>query len=216
VRPIVIVGAGGMGREALAWLADTGRAERVVGFIDEAPQRAGTVVAGLPILGTLDVLAHGLAGHSGEVEAVLAIGAPRARLRVMERCTERSVVLGTVVHPTATVGPRTTLGAGAIVCPQVVLTCDVSIGRGAIVNFGAMVGHDSTIGQAAFVAPGANLAGNVTVGPCASVGIGSSVVQGVTIGEEAVVGAGAVVVHDVDPGVTVVGVPARPIRQEPR
>jgi sugar O-acyltransferase (sialic acid O-acetyltransferase NeuD family) len=215
VRPIVTVGAGGMGREALAWIADAGRAEDVMGFIDEVPQRPGTVLAGLPILGTLDVLPDGL-GHSGEVEAVVAIGSPCARLKVMEQCNERSVLLATVVHPTATVGPRTRLGAGAIVCPQVVLTCDVIVGRGAIINFGAMVGHDSKIGDAAFVAPGAHLAGDVTVGRCASVGIGSSVIQGITIGECAVVGAGAVVVHDVQPGSTVVGVPARPIRRDPQ
>jgi len=44
-------------------------------------------------------------------------------------------------------------------------------------------------------------------------GAGVIVLPGVTIGENAVVGAGAVVSRDVPAGATVVGVPARPMRE---
>ena len=45
----------------------------------------------------------------------------------------------------------------------------------------------------------------------ASIGSGAVILCGLTIGEGARVGAGAVVVEDVPAGVTVVGVPARPL-----
>jgi acetyltransferase EpsM len=51
----------------------------------------------------------------------------------------------------------------------------------------------------------------VVVEDYASVGVGSSIKPGVNIGKGAIVGVGAVVIKDVEPGTTVVGVPAKPI-----
>ena len=45
------------------------------------------------------------------------------------------------------------------------------------------------------------------------IGSGAKIIGGVTLGSGARVGANAVVVHDVPPGVTVVGIPARPVGQ---
>lgn len=50
-----------------------------------------------------------------------------------------------------------------------------------------------------------------TVGDRVFLGAGAKVIGAITIGDDAVVGANAVVTRDVAPGVTVVGVPARPI-----
>ena len=46
-----------------------------------------------------------------------------------------------------------------------------------------------------------------------SIGVGASIKPGVRLGEGAVVGVGAAVVKDVEPGTTVVGVPAKPIHK---
>lgn len=203
---IVVVGTGGMGREAAAWVVHAGRGDDLVGFLDADVGRHGTVVAGLPVLGDLDWLET-----EDDVEVIVGIGSPSRRRVVVEDLEVAGVTLATIVHPTAVIGPRTSLAPGVIVCPAVVLTCDVQVEVGAIVNYGAVIGHDGVIGACAFVAPGAHIAGNVTIGDEADVGIGASVIQGVTIGERSVVGAGAVVIRDVDPGTTVVGVPARPL-----
>lgn len=47
----------------------------------------------------------------------------------------------------------------------------------------------------------------------ASIGSGATILCGVTIGEKAIVGAGAVVTKDVPPGMIVVGVPAKILRE---
>jgi sugar O-acyltransferase (sialic acid O-acetyltransferase NeuD family) len=207
---IVIVGTGGMGREAAAWVTDLGRGGDLLGFLDDDTAKHGSTVVGLPVLGGLDRLERG----DLDVEVVPAIGSPAGRARVLDLLGAAGVRWATIVHPSATIGPRVTIEAGAIVCPGAILTCDVTVGRGTIVNYGAMVGHDGVIGACCFVAPGVRLGGNVTVGEQADVGIGASVIQGITIGDRAVVGAGAVVIRDVPADTTVVGVPARAIRRE--
>lgn len=46
-------------------------------------------------------------------------------------------------------------------------------------------------------------------------GAGAKIIGGVTVGDGVKVGANAVVVHDVPSGTTVVGIPAKPVRQRP-
>jgi sugar O-acyltransferase (sialic acid O-acetyltransferase NeuD family) len=205
---IVVLGTGGMGREAAAWVAEAGLAP-LLGFLDDDPTRLGATVADQRVFGGLDWLDD----HPG-VEVVLGVGSPQGRAAVLRSLDERGIRPATVVHPSARIGPRTNIGPGSIICPGAVLTCDIRLGRAVIVNYGALLGHDGRVGDAAFIAPGAHVAGNVTIGERADVGIGASIIPGITIGPEAVVGAGAVVIRDVEPGATVVGVPARPL--EPR
>jgi serine O-acetyltransferase len=50
-----------------------------------------------------------------------------------------------------------------------------------------------------------------TIGTGAFIGAGARVLGGITLGDGCLVGANAVVVHDVEPGATVVGIPARPV-----
>ena len=54
-----------------------------------------------------------------------------------------------------------------------------------------------------------------TIGAYTRVGTGAKVLGNVTVGERAVIGAGAVVIRDVPEAATVVGVPARVVRQGP-
>ena len=80
-----------------------------------------------------------------------------------------------------------------------------------IVNRGALIGHHTRIGAGSTVGPGANVAGAVTIGDVTYLGMGCIVRDRVTIGAGATVGAGAVVVADVAAGLTVIGLPARPV-----
>ena len=74
------------------------------------------------------------------------------------------------------------------------------------------------IGDFVTFAPRRRCNGNVHIGDHAYIGTGAVIRQGragapLRIGEGAVVGMGAVVIDDVAPGMTVVGVPARPLKR---
>lgn len=202
--PIVIVGAGGMGREALAWVRDSYPHGEVLGYLDDGIP-VGDPVCDLAVLGATDWITD------QDIAAVIAIGSPARREQVVARLEHAGVPLLTVVHPTAYIGPGVVLGAGTIVCPNVTLTRDVRVGVSAILNYGCQVGHDSAIGDFALIAPGVALAGNVTVGDGAWVGIGASVIEGVTVGAWSTIGAGSAVIRNVPGGATAVGVPCRPV-----
>jgi len=116
----------------------------------------------------------------------------------------------TVVHATAWVSPTARLQEGAVVLAGAVVNTGADVGRHAIVNSGAVVEHDVRVGDGSHVAPGAVIGGGTRIGENAFIGLGARVRDHVDIGAGAVIGMGAVVVESIAPGVTVVGVPARP------
>ena len=79
------------------------------------------------------------------------------------------------------------------------------------------IGHDVVIGRYATVTPGVTVSGYVHIGEEAFIGAGATIVNGrpgkpLVIGAGATVAAGAVVMKSVAPGATVMGNPARPLR----
>ena len=204
---VAVAGAGGMGREALAWLRDARPdVEAVAFFVADANERPKGVNLELAVIDTVDALLE-----EGVVAVVLGIGDGVRRSAVADQLDAVGISLLSVVHPTAFVGPGVAVAPGSIVAPGCVITRDVRLGRGSIVNYGAAIGHDSVIDEFAFIGPGAVLTGDVQVGPQSLIGAGAVVLPGCTIGHGARVGAGAVVTDDFAAGATVVGSPARPL-----
>jgi sugar O-acyltransferase (sialic acid O-acetyltransferase NeuD family) len=209
VREVVIIGAGGFGRELLDVITaaiDAGAMLEFSGFVDDGePDRTLLAARGAPLLGTTDDL------DGRDVGYLIGIGAPQARRAVGARCDELGLHAVSVVHPTAVIGSQSSWGDGFVACANSTVTTNITFGRHAHVHYNATVGHDCVIGDRVTIAPGANVGGAVTIGQDVWIGSGATVLQGRTIGEGAIVGAGAVVIRDVAPNTTVVGVPARAV-----
>lgn len=201
---LVIVGAGGHGREALAIARTVNRRHErwsVIGLVDDGVPDPG-LVDDATLLGTTGFLIE----HGDE--HVIAIGAPTIRRAVAERIGEAAPAIS-LVDPSAWIGDDVDLAAGVIVHPGAICTTNVRVGLHSHLNCGVIVSHDCRIGDFVSLSPGVKLNGAVTVGDGAFLGTGAIVLPGRSIGQDAVVGAGAVVIDDVAPGATVVGVPAR-------
>jgi serine O-acetyltransferase len=88
----------------------------------------------------------------------------------------------------------------------------IVVGAGAVVGRDAFLCHRVTLGER--LGDGRPPAYPV-LGDGVFVGTGATVLGAVTVGHRACIGAAAVVLHDVPPGATVVGSPARVVRNRP-
>lgn len=212
MQDIYIIGASGHGRE-VRWLVQTlineGAKYRLRGFIDDNRALHECRVCDQPVLGALDMLAD-----FGCAAVALGIGLPSVKRKVLRRLRDLSLKWPALVAPSVRMSDYVELGSGVTVCAGSVLTTQVVLGDFSLVNVGCTISHDVVIGRGTMLSPGTHLAGGVTVGEWVSLGTGADVIPGVHIGDEAVIGAGAVVIRDVPAGATVVGNPARVIKQK--
>ncbi|MCW3464672.1 acetyltransferase [Chitinophaga nivalis] len=144
--------------------------------------------------------------NSGTDEVIIAIGSNAIRKKLAEKAAAR---FGLAVHTRATVSPTATLDGGTVVMAGATINADAVIGRHCIINTNASVDHDCVLGDYVHISPHATLCGDVKIGEGTQIGAGAVVIPGITIGRWAVIGAGAVVIRDIPDQVTVVGNPAR-------
>jgi len=210
---IIVIGAGGFGRETLDVIAAINASTRdpfwdVIGVVDDAPaeiQIERLRDREIRFLGGIDANRELFDG----IHYVVGIGSPAVRARIAERVDAWGARPAVLVHPAAVVGTRVRLAPGAVVCGGAQISTNVRLGRHAHVNPGAIIGHDSVLEDFVSVNPGAIVSGEVAVGTSTLIGAGATVLQGLSVGGGATVGASACVTKDVAPGSVVVGVPAR-------
>jgi UDP-perosamine 4-acetyltransferase len=207
IHGIVVVGAGGHAKVCIELLQAMG--ENVSYCIGGAD--SPDLCIGVPVLkgdAHLEKLLE--AGYS---RLFVAIGSNSVRARLSSVAVKQGYQLVNAISPHAIISPSARLGAGIAVMAGAVINAAAEIGDLAIINTGATVDHDCRIGEAVHLAPQSGLAGNVIVGRLSFLGVGCKVIPGIEIGQQVTVGAGGVVISNINDGATVVGVPARSIKQ---
>ena len=208
-RDVVIIGTGGLGRET-RW-SFVGSPDFVVrGFVTNESAEHGNEVCKQPVLGD----EHWLVEHP-EVEAVCAIGDPRARRALVATLSDLGVHFASAIHPSVEHSEFVALGSGCVIGARAVLTTQVSIGAHVVIGVGAIVSHDCVLEDFVTLAPGVVLAGGVHLELGAELGASATVIPGQRVGRGALVGAQAAVVTEVPPNVVCAGVPARVLSEFP-
>jgi len=210
---IYIIGAGGLGREILTLIRRINTAAgrciwAVKGFVD---QNEAESVENLPVLADAALLAM-----NTSVTAVIAVGLPSVRAKIIAKYAHAAHIgFPNLLDPSALIlnPDRVVLGDGNIICAGTILTTDIELGRFNILNVACTVGHDVVLGDNNIINPSANISGSVAIGNNCFVGTGAQILQQLQIGDGAVIGAGAVVLKHVEPWTTVVGVPAKKIKE---
>lgn len=207
---LLILGAGGLGRELLQWAKDIGSADartpwRICGFLDDNPDAIGDRACSHPVLSTI---AHWQPGSADLVAC--GIADPNTKARLIPELAGRGARFTTLRHPTAIIGEHNEIGAGLIAYPNARVTANVTVGR-FVTLLSCAIGHDAKIGDFATVSTASTLCAGVTVGARAFIATGAILIPGVRVGAGAYVGAGSVVLRDVPEGGRVAGNPARAI-----
>lgn len=209
-RPLVIAGAGGLGREVASFMSDSIFSQHnwnLIGFVDDHKQ--GATIEGYPILGSIRCLFE----MPSPPWVAIAIAHARTRRRIFQELKGGSIPVATLVHPHSTISPYVHIGEGSIVCCGSILTTNVTLGNSCIINPGCFVGHDTVLGDWTSLMPHAKIAGEVIVGEGSYLGINATVINRTSIGEWSVIGASAAVTVDIPSFSLAVGVPARVIKK---
>lgn len=209
-KEIVIIGAGGFGRE-VQWLIErinqNNPTWKILGYLDDgvAP---GTEVNGYKVLGGVEVLEQ----INPRPAAVCAIGSAGVREKVIARVKNiGEIEFPNLIDPDVQMSSFITMGEGNIICAGNILTVNISIEDFDIINLSCTIGHDVVLGSFVTVYPGVNISGCIKLGKGVELGTGSQIIQGKNICEDTIIGAGAVVVKDIEKTGTYVGVPVKKI-----
>jgi sugar O-acyltransferase (sialic acid O-acetyltransferase NeuD family) len=209
---IVLYGASGHANAVRCYLEQEGLAQ-VIAFIDDFRGDQGLSIQGRPIISF-----ETWRGRFLEHPCVMGLGNPVAKRRLAERvvdaggrsCSfhdrpgrafaEAAVGIGSYVQPPSYIGPGSDLGEHVAVMAM------------------TTIGHDVRIGSYCTICPSCTIGGQVEIEREVLLGAGCIILNGrpgrpLVVGAGATVAAGAVVTKSVAPGITVMGNPARPLRE---
>ena len=215
MKKIVIIGAGGLGRQVLLALEDCNQDARqydILGFIVQSQYgKPGDVVNDQLILGDLTWLER----NSKDVYAICALGEPHHRLRLVEAVRQTGARFCTVVHPSVYMPRWVTVGEGSFIGHFSMFADQARVGNFVCIAGVSVIAHDVVIGDFATITHGVHVSGNVTIGEGSYLGVGANIIDKVSIGDWSIVGAGTTIIEDVPKTTTVVGVAGKVIKTRP-
>ena len=210
MKNIVIVGAGGVGRETSLIIQQINELKstwNLIGFIDDDVNSWGNVINGYPVIGGMDSLEK----LSLDTYVVVAIANYEVKRKIVNRINNK-FKFATIIHPRVWLHDYMTLGEGTIIYEGAILTTNIKVGNHVIISPKCGIGHDSIIKDYVSLLWNVNISGNDIIEEGVMMGSASTVIQGKRIGKGSTVGAGAVVIDNIDSYSTVVGVPAKVIK----
>ena len=207
MKHLVIIGAGGMGRDVY-WSArgcyGYGEEFDIKGFIDDDLTSQDGYEGYPPLLGTID-------GYQIEEDDVFncSMGNVQTKAKICERLKEKGAIFYTLINKTAVVHEHTTLGAGCYVGEFALIGTEATIGEGCLIQAYSIIGHDCKIGDYVRIDTHSVIIGGVEIKSRATVHTAAVVSHKVVVGEDATVAACSFVIRKVKNGTTVAGNPAK-------
>lgn len=148
-----------------------------------------------------------------DLEISVAIGEPAARERVYNKVKGAGIRLATLIHPGVYIDESSQIGEGVTICEGVTTTSCVVLEDNVYVQPHAVIGHDIHIGKHSVIGSNSEIGGANVIGERVFMGFMVGTLQGLKIGNDVEISAGSIVFRDIEPGMIVMGNPARVIRR---
>ena len=205
---IIIVGAGGFGREVYLWAKDSFDFTKyqIKGFLSKNKSDLDNFDIKVRIIGDPDYY------EIKENDRFLfAIGDIDVKKHLVTKLKEKGAKFLTLIHPTAIVANTAKIGQGVIICPFVTVSDNVQLGDFVMMNIYSSCGHDAKVGKYCILSPYATLNGFVVLEDEVFLGTHATVIAHKKVGYQSKVSANSVVMRDVQPNKIVFGVPGKAI-----
>lgn len=176
MKKIVIIGAGGLGREVLDLIQSINVSEpqlSILGFADDALPK-GFLINGHQIMGTLAECML-----LPNVNFVIAIGNPSIRKQIFEQLQNHNQRVLNLIHTTAQISAYAVIepNAGVLILGHSFIGPNSKIGINSLVHTHSIIGHDTIVGNHSVVMQSCVLNGQITLEQAVLIGP-SSVLNG--------------------------------------
>ena len=205
-KKAIIVGAGSVGKFIAYNPNQFTEKYDFIGFLDDDPSKKGQQIAGIPVLGTLELLPDFIKQN---IAVVWGIAFPKIKASLVEKVKHLDAEFPTLISEKAWISNEVTLGKGCIIYPGCSINYETVVGDFVVMNMNCAIGHNATIADFSSLAPGVNLGGYTSIGKRTDMGIGAATKQFITIGSDCVIGGQAMVVVNIKDNTTVKGIPAK-------
>ena len=211
MKNIIIIGAGGVGREVSLIIEKINKLNatwNLIGFIDDNINSWNRIINGYQIIGGMDLLET----LPLDTYVVIAIANYNVKKKIVNKINNK-FKFATIIDPKVYIHDYMTIGEGTIIYEGAIITANIQVGNHVIISPKCGIGHDSIIKDYVSLLWNVNVSGNDVIEEGVMMGSGSTIIQGKKIGKGSIIGAGAVVIDDIDSFTTAVGVPAKVVKE---
>src|SRR5690625_775112 len=156
MNDIVIIGAGGYGRE-VAWLIEDINKENpqwnIIGFVDDNESIQGKQLGEYKVIGTTDYLME------KELNVVIAIANPFIREKIYNKLKSTKNLFPTLIHPSVIYSDSVIFEQGVVVSAGSIVTVDITIDDFVIIDRGCNIGHETKISKFYTLLPSTKVSG---------------------------------------------------------
>ena len=211
MKNIIIIGAGGVGREVSLIIEKINKLKatwNLIGFIDDNINSWNRIINGYQIIGGMDLLET----LPLDTYVVIAIANYNVKKKIVNKINNK-FKFATIIDQKVYIHDYMTIGEGTIIYEGAIITANIQVGNHVIISPKCGIGHDSIIKDYVSLLWNVNVSGNDVIEEGVMMGSGSTIIQGKKIGKGSIIGAGAVVIDDIDSFTTAVGVPAKVVKE---
>ncbi|MDD3534871.1 MAG: acetyltransferase [Candidatus Cloacimonetes bacterium] len=206
-KNIIIVGAGGFGRELESWIESDPQKKHkwiIKGYLHDFKGKnpLENYQTDYRVLGSF----YDYQFDSDDY-CLIAISDWKWKKEIYNSLLGKVKIL-TYIDSRALVGKFSEIGEGSVICPFVAISTDVRIGKCVTINVGTQIGHDCRIGSFTSIMSQVEIGGHCNVGERVFIGSHANIIPQRHIGDDAFVGAGSVIISNIKAGKRYFGNPA--------